>query len=159
MYPACLSQISHFDIATRYAGPTAAACWRKKVYPIPKRECELASKPSRLQPEDRQPESPITAYPSGYISETFYPKLKQSPNLKLDIVHEHKNCSQDVPPLRTAQRSARRPPEVACRWEANIWAPKRSVSEYTTASTLLLCGRSFTDIPAEFVADGFPQRL
>lgn len=61
-----------------YAGPTAAACWHKNLYPFPKHKCELASKPFRLQPEDRQPESPITAYPDGYISDTFYTKLKQA---------------------------------------------------------------------------------
>lgn len=91
-----------------YAGPTAAACWHKKLYPFPKHKCELASKPFRLQTEDRQPESPISAYPDGYISETFYTKLKQtSQNLKLDTARKHKNCSQGVPPLPAVQRSTR----------------------------------------------------
>ena len=86
-------------------------------------------------------------------------QIKPSQNFKLGIAYEHKNCSQDVPPLPTAQRSARSPPEAACSWAADIWAPKGSVSQYTTPFTLLLYGRSFTDIPAHFVADGCTQRL
>lgn len=76
VYAACLSWISHFGIAMRYAGPTDAASWHIKVNPIPKYESELASKLFRLQPEDSQPDSPITAYPGNYIRANFYPKLK-----------------------------------------------------------------------------------
>lgn len=160
MYAACLSRIRHFDIAMRYAGPTAAAWWHIKVYPIPKHKRELASKLFRLQPGDSQPESPITKYLGGYISATFYPKLKQtSQNLKLDTAHEHKNCSWDVPPLPTAQRSAGSPHEAACSWVADTWAPKGPGSQHTTAFTLLLYGRSSTEIPAQLVADGSTQRL
>jgi len=70
VYPACLSRCSHSSIAVRYAGPTAAACWRTGVYPIPNHERELAPKPLKLQPEDRQPES-ISAYPGGYLNYIF----------------------------------------------------------------------------------------
>lgn len=78
MCAASLSQISHFDIVTRHAGPTAAACWHIKVYPLPKHKYELASKSFRLLPEDNQPESPITSYSGGYISAIFYLKVKQA---------------------------------------------------------------------------------
>lgn len=155
-----MSWIRHFDSAMRYAGPTAAACWCINVYPIPKHECELASKPFRPQPEDSQPESPITAYPGGYISYIGLPQIKTNkPKLWTRHSPWAQNWSQDVPPLPNAQRSARSPPEVACSWVADIWAPKGSVSQYTTTFTLLLYGCSFTDIPAQFVADGCTERL
>lgn len=78
MYAVSLSQISHFDIVTGHARPTAAACWHIKVYSLPKHKYKLASKPFRLLPEDSQPEYRITSYSCGYIRATFYLKLKQA---------------------------------------------------------------------------------
>lgn len=95
MCAASLSQISHFDIVTRHAGPTAAACWHIKVYPLPKHKYELASKSFQAVAR-RQP-----AWISYYFIFWWLHQcdiLSQSKTSTLDIAHEHKNRSWNVPP-------------------------------------------------------------
>lgn len=109
MYAASLSQISYFDTVTGHAGPTAAACWHIKVYPLPK---QIWTCIQTIQAVARRLPAWISYY---FIFSWLYQGniLSQIKTSTLDIAREYKHCSWNVPPEPSLWAAA---PAVPLRW-------------------------------------------